>query len=383
MHLFSTYLFPCQRALLIIAVMLAAVVLTSAPVVAQDGAANVAVNVGGMVQAETSYGWLASRESAIEGRDRVGFGLRRARLRVNAAIGPRAGAFFHVDGDNGTFGVLDVVAHYDVTPEVRLRIGRFAGAQPRAFIPTPVMAMDANERAAIALLWNSMTLGNKGRDFGIDVTYRTDQAAATFFVHNGYGSFDRVRGNYQESLVGDATGGAEIEFSDLAYSFAAAVTPASIPGVEIGGFVGYNGSRNPNTAVFGTGRTYVSYSAHAYLGALPGSRPLRVKADVIGIRYEDIALRPSQHALGLSLLGAVALSRASEVFGRVESFEPDVDLDGMRSVFVTAGINYSISRLRGRPFPQERLTLAYGARIPESDGLPVQNLLILQAQLNF
>ena len=379
----SRILLPHRRALPLIAMMLASILASSPPVRAQDGGGDVAVSVGGLVQAETSYGWLAPRESTIEARNRVGFGLRRARLRVNAALGPRAGAFFHVDGDNGTFGVLDVVAHYDVTPEVRLRIGRFAGAQPRAFIPTPVMAMDANERAAIALLWNGMTLGNKGRDFGIDVTYRASQAVASFFVHNGYGSFDRVRGNYQESLVGDATGGSEIEFSDLAYSFAAAVTPASLPGFEIGGFLGYNGSRNPNTAVQGRGRSYVSYSAHAYLGALPGSRPLRVKADVIGIMYEDIPIRSSQHALGLSLLGAVAMNRASEVFGRLESFEPDLDLDGLRSVFLTAGINYSISRLRGRPFPQERLTLAYGARIPESDDLPVQNLLILQAQLNF
>ena len=369
--------------MLMTVVMMAAALVPPSPALAQEGTNDITVSVGGLVQAETSYGWLAPRESTVESRDRVGFGLRRARLRVNAAIGPRAGAFFHVDGDNGTFGVLDVAAHYDVSPEVRLRIGRFAGAQPRAFIPTPVMAMDANERAAVALLWNSMTLGNKGRDFGIDVTYRSTQATASFFVHNGYGSFDRVRGNYQESLVGDVTGGSEIDFSDLAYSFAAAVTPASIAGLEIGGFIGYNGSRNPNTAVLGTGRTYVSYSAHAYLGALPGSRPLRVKADIIGIKYEELSLRPSQHAMGLSLLGAVALSRASEAFGRLESFEPDLDIDGIRSVFVTAGINYSISRLRGRPFPQERVTLAYGARIPESDELPVQNLIIIQVQMNF
>ena len=372
---------PTRRISRFAVLFLVTIILAPAPSRAQEGS-DVTVKLGGLVQAEASYGWLSEGE-ANESRDRIGLGLRRVRLRANAAIGPRAGAFIHVDGDGGTFGVLDAFAHYDATPNVRLRIGRMASAQPRAFILTPVMAMDTNERAAIALLWNGRTLGNKGRDFGIDLTYRTDLATAIFFVHNGDGSFDRLRGNFQENLVGDATGGTDKGLSDMAFSFYTAVTPPRVPGLEVGGYVGYNGSRNPSTAVSGSGRKYVSYSAHAYWGALPGSQSIRIKADAIGVQYDELSTVPSQHSLGLSLLGAVAVHRAAEVFGRIESYDANLDAEGMSDLYVTAGMSYSLSRLRGRPFPQERLTLAYGVRIPDDDDAPTNNLLVLQLQVNF
>ena len=343
---------------------------------------DVSVTLGGILQAETSYGWITQDEEGGE-RDRLGFGLRRTRLQVTARIGPKGGAFVHLDADGGTFGILDAFVMYNPSRHLRLRLGRMASAQPRAFILTPVIAMDATERAAIALLWNGATLGSKGRDFGLDLRYMNEQVEAIFFIHNGDGSFDRMLGNYQQNIVGDVTGGVDRSLSKMAVSSYIAFRPQAVRGLEVGGFAGYNGSRNPNTVAGGEGRTYASYSAHAYWGAEPGSQPIRLKADVIGVRYEEVPRVLSQHTLGLSMLGALAVHQAAELFGRFETFDPSLDQEGLRMFFVTAGLSFSPSKMRGRPYSQERLTLGYSARIPEDDDVPMHHLLVLQVQFRF
>ncbi|MEX0748239.1 MAG: hypothetical protein WD275_09590 [Rhodothermales bacterium] len=341
---------------------------------------DISLKFGGLLHGEASYGWIVDDQASNE-RSRVGFGLHRTRLRATARLGPKFGAFIHLDADNGTFGVLDAFASYDASPRVRVRVGRMISAMPRAFILTPLFAMDALDRASIALRWGAITLGNKGRDYGVDLRYATDHAEATIFLHNGFGSFDRVRGNYQEGIVGDVTGGADRKPKDLAVSFYGAVRPVS--GVEVGGFAGYNGSRNPTTEVTGIGRRYVSYSAHAYWGAEPGSQPIRLKADLVGINFEKRGAIDAQNVLGLAFLGAFAVHRAAELFARVETFDPNLDTDGTRDLYGTAGFSFSPSRLRGRPYGQERLTFAYSARLPENDDTPQHHLLQLLLQVNF
>lgn len=331
--------------------------------------------LGGLVQAEASHGWVEN------GAARVGIGLRRVRLRASAQVGPKAGAFMHIDADPGTFLVLDAFVFYDVAPRVRMRLGRMASAQPRAFIFTPVMAMDATERAAIALLWNGSTLGNKGRDFGLDVRYQAERGEAILFLHNGDGTYDR--GNFQQSIVGNVTGGRERDLRDMAISGYAAYRPAAVSGLEVGGFAGYNGNGSPNTVPGGVQRPYFSYAAHAYWGAEPGSQPIRLKADLISVRHEERLGIAAQQSLGLSGLAAVAVHRAGEVFGRVESYEPDRDASGAGSVFLTLGGSFSPSALRGLPYARERLTLGYSARLPEAEGAPSQHLIVLQAQIFF
>ena len=360
--------------------MVAFFALTSTGARAQTTAGNdVTLSIGGLVQAETSVGWVTNSDDE---RSRIGFGLRRTRLLVSAGLGPKFGAFIHVDGDGGSFGVLDAYASYQANPRVRLRAGRMASAQPRAFIPTPVNAMDATERASIALLWDGATLGNKGRDYGIDLRYATDRAEAIVFLHNGDGSFNQLTGNIQDNIVGGIPG-TDRSVDDLAVSFYGAVFPGGVPGLELGGFAGYNGNGNTNTTFGGEERSYFTYSAHAYWGALPGSQPIRLKGDLIGVQYEELDIVDSQDALGFSILGAFALHESAEVFGRFEMFDFNLDDDGQQASFITAGMSFSPSRLRGRPFAQERLTLAYNLRLLEDDDLPQHHLLILQAQLSF
>ncbi|HMB89482.1 MAG TPA: hypothetical protein VKP65_01460 [Rhodothermales bacterium] len=359
------------------------VVLLVAPASAQKNTKkDVELVLSGLVQTEANYGWISNAQ-ADEERTRLGFNLRRVRLRATAHVGPKAGAFIHLDADNGDFGILDAFVFYEFTPRLRFRMGRMASAQPRALILTPVVMMDATERAAIALLWNGSTLGMKGRDFGLDLRYKTAQAEAIIFVHHGDGSFDRLRSNYQPNIVGDVTGGAEWGIEDMAVSGYLAFTPQSLRGVEVGGFVGYNGRKNPNTVVNDEGRDYLSYAAHLYWGATPGSQAVRLKADVIGVQYEETPVVASQQSLGLSLLGAVSVHRAAEVFARVESYNPNLDAEGEQLLFVTGGFSFSLSQLRGQPYPQERITFGYNVRLSEVDDVPTHHLAVLQLQLVF
>lgn len=354
-----------------------------APARAQSSSgSDVNVSLGGILQAESGYGWITG-PTAASGRDRIGFGLRRTRLLVTANLGPQFGAFFHLDADGGVFGVLDAFLSYSPNPRVRFRLGRMASAQPRAFILTPVIAMDATERAAIALLWHGGTLGSKGRDFGIDVRILGRGVEAIVFVHNGDGSFERFRSNYQQNIVGDVTEGISRGLDRMAISTFLAWRPPNASGIEVGGFVGRNGNRNPSTAIDGLGRVYTSYAVHAYWGAEPGSQPFRLKADAIGVHYEETADVLAQQTLGLSILAAVAVHEAAELFGRFEAHDPNLDTAAGRNFYLTTGTSFSPSRLRGRPYSQERVTLGYGVRIPEEDSEAVHHLLILQVQLKF
>ncbi len=346
------------------------------------GGPDLRVRLGGVFQSRLSYGWTTNAPAE---RERVGYGIRRARLQVNGAVGPRAGFYLQVDGAGGTVQALDAFAFYQFNERLRLRLGRMASAQPRAMILTPAPLIDAIDRAAVAEIWAARTVGADGRDFGLDLRYRTPQGEVLVFLHNGDGNWDRARGNFREAVTGDATGGADRGLRDLAVSVYGTLTPAALKGVEVGGYVAFNGARNPNTEAEGRGREYVSYAGHLYWGAVPGSQPVRLKADVVGVRYETVEgvtveVR-DQHTLGYALLGAARVHPAAEVFARVEQFLPNVNRSGTGDTFAVAGASFSLSALRGRPYQHERLSVAYAGRFPE-DG-PRQHLVVLQAQIVF
>jgi hypothetical protein len=343
--------------------------------------------VGGLLQTRLSYGWT-TEDGAVE-QERLGAGVKRGRLRFEVSMTPRVGAFIHLAANDDDAGLLDAFLYYRPAERWRLRLGRLMGAQPRAKQFTSVPAIDGLDRAAIADLWAQSTLGGSGRDFGVDVQYRTPQVEASLFLHNGDGSWDRARGNMREGILnGDPTGGVDRSWQDLAVSAYVTATPRALPGVELGGFAGYNGSHNPNTVLPGTdiGRAYESYAAHLYWGAAPGSQRVRLKADLIGIRFEDVG-RVTQHTFGLAVLGAVGLRRGVEVYGRVEQYEPNLDRpgpdpdDGAR--YVEGGLTVSPSAWRGGPFARHRITLGYAARLPDADAAPTAHLLALHLQLVF
>ena len=341
------------------------------------------LSLGGTLQARLGYARCAEGGC-------FGAGVRRARLRANASLG-QAGAYVQlgIQGDAAT--VLDAYVSYEPAAAWRLRLGRFTGAQPRADQPTSHTRIDAVERAAIAGRWEEGTLAASGRDFGLDARYETAHFTAQLFLHNGYGSWDAPSGNFSPQVTAAPANSGR---AGMAVSGYTAYRPPALPGVEAGGYAGYNGAATPPTEAFGQGRTYASYSGHVYWGAVPGSQPVRLKADLIGIRYEALsagALPPEaadrapfeQHALGVSFLGALRPLPYAEAFVRAEQYDPNRQAGGDVQRFYTAGGSLSLSALRGRPYRQQRLTLAYSTMQPLASDADARHALVLQAQLVF
>ena len=351
---------------------------------------DVRFTLGGTLQPRFSYG--RSELAGDERVERLGFGMRRMRLRFQASLDERVGAFVQLEGGGGDVGAVDVYAFYQPTERLRFRLGRFVGAQPRAFILTPHALIDAVDRAAIAELWGRRTLSPDGRDFGLDVRLDGARGHATLFLHNGDGNWSAAFGNFREGISGGTATGS-VQRTGMAVSLYGAYEPEAVPGLEVGGFAGYNGAEGAASAAGGpnpnAGRTYASYAAHLYWGAVPGSRPVRLKADLIGVRYASVA-GVQETTLGLSLLGAVRAGRAAEVFGRAESYRTSIDREGGNDVstnqpYWTVGASISPSALFGGLYRRERLTLAYSTTRPDPErpGAGRQHLVILQAQLIF
>ncbi len=333
----------------------------------------------------TFWGELQTRASvglvdrADDNQERLGWGVRRARARFVLTLSDGLGANYDVDVASGSLQSVDLFAFYNATDNVRIRAGRMASAQPRAHIGTLLPFIDAVARPAIAERWGASTIGGDGRDFGLDVRYLTDELELSAFLHNGDGSFSTDRGNVRQEISGgSATGG--VDRVAQAFSVYGAYSPSVLPGVEVGGYASYNTAEGPNTDRGSGGSTYTSYAAHAYWGAVPGSQPLRVKADAIGIRYEDAAPNGKDAFVGASLFGAIGIREVAEVFVRAEVLDT---ADRGSERFYTTGASLSVSALRGLPYHEERFTLAYANGLPDTDDPVNQHLLVVQFQIVF
>ena len=315
--------------------------------------------VNGTVQPRVGY---AYQEGAAS--ERLGVGLRRARFQTRATYDGTAGLEFDLDAAPGDVRAVDLIGFVNFSDNLTLRAGRWYGAQPRSYIPTSHTRIDAVERAAIAELWAGNTIGSSGRDFGVDLTYETDRSQTVVFLHSGTGSFSRAVGNLRESITaGDVTRGRDE--TGLALTAMTRYSPEAVPGVEVGAFAGVNGVGNESTELDGVERTYATGGAHAYWGARPGSQPVRVKLDALGIRYEEVA-GVRQESVGVSLFGAARVLGHGEVFARGERFWSDVD--GPGDDYLTAGLSYSLSAARGAEYRRVRLTAAYHYRASEPRG---------------
>lgn len=367
----------------------------------------VALALGGTLQPRFSYAHAGSGEA--DGDERVGFGLRRARLRFEAELAGRAGASLQLGAAGTAAELFDAFVFFDMTEAWRLRLGRFAPAQPRAAQLTSHTRIDLVARAAVAQRWGAATLANDGRDFGLEALYETGRFDVQAGLYNGNGGWDRALGNVREDITGDPTGG--VYTRGLAAGAYGAWRPAALPGLEVGGHASYNAARSNEAArppevllppsAAGRGalaeetRSYASYSGHLYWGARPGAQPVRLKADLIGTRYEsldylDDAGSPNanvqtleQHALGASLLAAVGLAdQSAELLARFERYDLATGRDGNAQDYLSAGASVSPSALRGRPYRRQRLTLAYATRLSSGDDGSA-HLLVFQAQLVF
>ncbi len=350
----------------------------SSPAAAQEVSTSrpgVNITFGGEIQPRFSYAWVEDDD------ERLGYGVRRARLATTINLREELGAYIRFNAAAGGVAGVDAFAFYN-TGDFRFRLGRFAGVQPRAHALTGGTQVDAVDRAAIAERWGSRTIGGDGRDFGIEGQWNRANTTYSLFLHGGDGNWSRARGQFRESISsGDVTGGGSQ--TGMALSLGAQRTSPEVSGLSYGGFVSYNASRNPNTRAGppGTERAYTSAGGHLYYGATPGSQPLRGKLDLIALNYEEVG-NVDESLLGISLLGAAQIHEAAEAFVRYEHEDITTTID-RATQFVTAGVSFSASALDGRPYQQERITLGYMAQIPVDEGEPQQHLLVLQLQLTF
>ncbi len=340
---------------------------------------DVTIRIGGTVQPRVTY---ASDLDAIGDRhDRVGFGVRRLRVRLTTSFGENLGVFLQMEGSGATATFLDIRGEYRVSDNLTMRAGRFVGAQPRAFARTLHSNIDAIDRPAISDMWARMTIGADGRDYGLEALWNTPHWEVRGFLHNGHN-----RWNYSQGISrSPSTGG--IETDGFAFSAAATHWPEGRDRLEIGAYASVSTAKNEFSEVGRIGRNYISYSAHAYWGPLPGDQPFRLKTDIIGISYQEVAPRDIENYIGASLFGGLLVAPHIELYAMGEFWFGDGGgLEDLRQVFATVGGSYSLSALMGRPFTHNRIMLAYSLRSLETDkvdfGDPA-HVVMMQMQFYF
>lgn len=339
---------------------------------------DVTFDVSGGIQPRVSF---AVQEVGAEDRTdhRLGFGLRRARVQTNLTYRDRVGLEYDVDLAPGDVRSVDLFAFYTVSERVQVRVGRMPVAQPRAFIPTSNSRIDAVDRAVIAERWAAGTLGTSGRDLGAEVDVAAGPTELRLSVHNGTDGFSRELDNFRESGSSESltrgTDRTALAVSALAHHEAGA-------GVAFGAYAGLNVGGSDATAVETPDgevrRGYASAAAHLYWGERPGSQPLRLKLDAVGIRYEAVG-GARQEAVGVSGLGAVRVLRHGEAFVRAEQFWDDVQAGG--ATYGTVGVSYSPSAARGGAYGDVRVTAAYTARRDAAGD--AGHLFVIQGQVAF
>lgn len=338
---------------------------------------DISVRFGGTAQFRAGY-----HHNDAQDQDRTGFGLRRIRFRTTVGVGPNWTFFGQAEGAAASVSLTDLRIGYRFSPNLIVWGGRFVMAQPASFAITLNYEIDAIDRSAGAVYWAGKTLGADGRDFGVEARYTQPTYEARLAVHNGDGSWDRNRGNFREEIaMGSPTG---VERKALATSGSFTWKPANLQGFETGVYGSYNAAQSPLSNRNNTGRTYTSYSAHAYYGRQPGSQPVRVKADLLGIRYEALPAETNgEHGMGVHLFGAYAVENGIELYARAERLWTDVHRVSTDVTFVGMGVVVSPSARRGRPFSQERLTLGFtGRSVPGDTKLDAYGIMA-QMQLNF
>jgi len=342
---------------------------------AEPDGGEISITFGGVVQPRLSSIYEFGREH--DTRHSFGIGIQRLWLHTVIGFGDRLEAFARIDGSTVGARFIDASLEYRITGNLSLRGGRFVGAQPRGAALTPGAAIDAVERPLVAELWARGTRGADGRSYGLEGRYAFSGTDLRLLVHTGSNAMN-VRGGV------DGATGIAAERTRVAMSGYAVHRPAALPGLEVGAHIGFNPSRNEYTTLEGVGRRFDELSGHLYWGAEPGSQPVRLKADAIAVRYEEIAVGATavaERLSGVSLLGALRPAPASELFGRWESVSPVGA--GKHETVLTAGGSYSPSARRGLAFARERLTLSYGIRLPNGDHEPTRHVVILQGQVSF
>lgn len=314
----------------------------------------------------------------IEGADdteRLGLGLRRARLQFRLTLLDLVGMEYDVDTTPGDLRSVDLFAFYDLSETVQLRAGRLPPAQPRGFVPTSHSRIDAVDRSPVDERWAAGTLGSSGRDLAVDLTAEFGTTELQVTLHNWTGGFSRETDNFRESgSASSVTRGTD----ESALALSAGLHRGRPTGLSFGGFASINARGSDRTALGEQERGYGSAGAHLYYGEWPGGQPVRFKLETVGTQYESVD-GFAQRAFGVGVLGALRAFGHGEVFLRGDRYWTDIE--GPGDVFGTVGASYSPSAALGRDYRDLRVTTSYLVRRNAEGDLG--HLFSLQGQIVF
>jgi len=313
--------------------------------------------------------------SDIESEDsRLGFGVRRIRFRTYVGIGSNLTFFTQLEGSGTNAQFLDIRIDYKVRPNLSLRIGRFAGAQPRSMALTLHNEIDAIDRLAIAEYWTKYQTGTDARDYGIEAVYKPNRFEYRLFIHNGYNQL-----NYKSS-INDESATQFTTRDELAVSSIVRFYPNNSPDSELGIFAGYNATGG----AWGRPKNSFSIAAHAYHGAFPGHFPIRFKFDFIHTQFNKVFDTPStprianQRFTGGSGFTGYLARPSFELFAHAEIYRhTNFSPLGEDVIILQLGATKSFSVNNSKPF-QNKITIAYGYR---DDTITRTSTRLIQAQL--
>lgn len=340
------------------------------------GGQDVNLRLGFTVQPRFSY---ASESVNDVASDRIGFGVRRFRMRTYINIGSDFKIFTQWEGSGTSAALLDIRGEYRLNDQTWLRAGRFVGAQPRVMAITLHSDIDLIERPGIADIWARNTLGADARDYGLEVLHRRKELELRLFLSNG-GNTINYRNNYSsEPLVGPSGRG-------MALNTMVRYFPESLKNSEFGVHGGVNHGRSPFTVTQrapGVGRNFTNASVFAYWGVLSGQQPVRVKFDAVMVQYEDVLVAGTdfgQTLRGASLFTGFLIRKDTELVAGLERYTTRTDDPNAQVDLLTVGATYSFSAARGQNFQGQKITVAYTAKSKNSyDRLG--HLLIAQLQI--
>jgi hypothetical protein len=344
------------------------------------GGQEVSVRLGFTVQPRFTYAYEAvNNADAIE---RIGFGVRRYRMRATTSFGTDFRLFTQLEGSGTNATLIDLRGEYKLNDKVWLRFGRFVGAHPRVMAITLLGDIDHIDRPAIAALWASNTIGGDARDYGLEMMYTTPQLQYRLFLANGHNGTNFRNEPASGSITGNTSN------KGMALNAMVSYTPENISGAEFGFHAGVNQSKNPNTIsprAAGVGRGFVTSSAYAYWGARPGDQPIRVKFDVVSVQYDEIRLANGsdyqQLFLGAALMGAYAVRPEFELVATLENYNLDTDNSGSEVRSITLAGSYSFSKARGGAFSTQKMTVGYVLKDQQSRDNP-SHMLVVKFQIH-
>lgn len=338
---------------------------------------DVSLRLGLTLQPRFSYAFEDDDTQIFE---RIGFGVRRFRIKTYTRFGNDFRLFAQLEGAGTSAQLLDLRAEYSPTDNLWIRLGRFAGAQPRAMAFTLHSEIDMVDRASIADYWARNTLGADARDYGIELVFRPAKTEYRMFIHNG-DNRNNFRGGPADDNMTE-----RINNKGLALSTSIRHFPNNDVHTDLGGYFSVNTSKNNYTIhpyLPGIGRSYISGSVHGYRGTLAGHYPVRIKFDAILVKYEEISLNSievNQLFSGVALFGGYLIRPDTEIMMRIERLDRDANQSDNDAILFSTGLTYSFSANKGKNFLGQKITATYTIK---DDNLlqKITQSLVIQLQI--